>query len=94
MRIKITRPDGTVIEAEGTAEECERIAAPPVPVVSPTPFDTRPVVPFVVPSLPHPWDQPWWGVIPPSTTSDRITIEWSDVCGTILPATTASRAAM
>lgn len=37
MKIKITRPDGTVIEAEGTAEECARmLAAPPVYFV-PTP---------------------------------------------------------
>lgn len=72
MRIKITRPDGTVIEAEGTAEECERLTAEPLrgrdlplPVV--VPIQTAPVFP------PFYYEQPWWGVVPPSHTTDRIT---------------------
>lgn len=53
MKIKITRPDGSIVEAEGTAEECSALlgqsAAPaPAPVV----------VPYHVP-LPEPF-VPWW----------------------------------
>lgn len=65
MKIKVTRPDGTVIEAEGTAEECERIAAAPHIRVNfaPTPGPT--FVPSnwpAGPSLPNPLDpQVWYG---------------------------------
>lgn len=69
MKIKITRPDGTVIEAEGTADECERIAggAPPLrvadqPVYIPTPLWVDPL------SVPNPpsWS-PWPYYVTPWT---------------------------
>jgi hypothetical protein len=69
MRIKITKPDGTTIEAEGTAEECERIAAPSTPVVSPTPFDSGPVFVPVVVTAPA-VEEPWWRTQPTSTFRD------------------------
>lgn len=52
MKIKITRPDGSIVEAEGTAEECAALlgqSAAPAPVV----------VPYYVPSLPDPWPPGW-----------------------------------
>lgn len=36
MKIKVTRPDGTVIEAEGTAEECARLLPTNPPAFVPT----------------------------------------------------------
>ena len=51
MKIKITRADGTIVEAEGTAEECERLAsgapaAAPVPWPSVQPWETAPSWPY------------------------------------------------
>ena len=46
MRIKITKPDGTVIEAEGTAEECAKLMGE-----APTPY----FVPYIAPTY-----VPWW----------------------------------
>jgi hypothetical protein len=47
MKIKITKPDGTVVECEGTAEECAKLAgmslAPTfVPYFSPVTYPTTP----------------------------------------------------
>lgn len=79
MKFKVTRPDGTVIEAEGTVEELERIAGAPLHVRDlPLPV----VVPY--PRSPQPWEHygPWWGVAAPdyspSVTSDRITISYPE----------------
>jgi hypothetical protein len=61
MKLKITRPDGTVIEAEGTVEECERLIGAPIqnPVywlqpirLTPVPVPVYPVYP-VYPSYPY-----------------------------------------
>lgn len=54
MKVKITRPDGIVIEAEGSADEIERIAgksAKFVPFYAQPPFVTSP--PIVI--NPQPW---------------------------------------
>lgn len=48
MKIKITKPDGTVVEAEGTAEECARLlAAPPVFVPYFSPVYPTPLAPWI-----------------------------------------------
>ena len=75
MKIKITRPDGTIIEAEGSVEQCQEFAlalspaSTPVPASAPVPAQQLPWGP-AQPSLPwgpQPWDvQPhqqeiaWW----------------------------------
>jgi hypothetical protein len=63
MRIKITRPDGTVIEFDGTPEDARRAAGEAPLHVGP------PHVQFVpLPcSRPHRDDfgRPWWGITPP-----------------------------
>lgn len=78
MKIKITRPDGTVIEAEGTADECERIAggAPPLRVA-----DQPVYIPVTLPTVPHPYDWPWYPGAPTyvGPTVDRIEI----TCGSV-----------
>lgn len=58
MKIKITKLDGTVIEAEGTPEECRALVGD---------RDVKPAnvqfVPFYVPTVPptYPWDvTPSW----------------------------------
>jgi hypothetical protein len=80
MKVKITRPDGTVIEAEGTSEELAPLVTPPPPA---EPIQVQPVIiPFypepVRPSPPWPYagDQiPWpgtgitWGVDQNSNSS-------------------------
>lgn len=45
MKIKITRADGTVIEAEGTAEECERLLAAERSAQMPA------FIPYIMPTL-------------------------------------------
>ena len=72
MKLKITKPDGTVIEAEGTAEECERLVHRDALQVAPLPFIT-PIVtePLTWPPTIAPDYGPWWGVEPPSYLGDR-----------------------
>lgn len=59
MKLKITRPDGTIIEAEGTVEECERLLGAPVPVpytftfLKTVPVPVYPIYPY--PINPEPW---------------------------------------
>lgn len=68
MKLRITRPDGTVIEAEGTAEECasllgHRNMKPDSVQVAPT-FVPVPMYPPVVsPPFVHPyrWERTWTG---------------------------------
>lgn len=60
MKVKITRPDGTTIEAEGTAEEIERIAGKPAPQL--VPFISYPPIYYTQPPAPayppvfYPWE--------------------------------------
>jgi hypothetical protein len=54
MKVKITRPDGTVIEAEGTPEECGKLiggTTPPITSPSLYPFWLQPIYPWY-PSYP------------------------------------------
>jgi len=79
MKIKLTRPDGTVIEAEGTVEECQTfaLALSPSPTVAPQPLtiSPRPIqqqFPWepwqVVPWVPtNPQDCPWVNPTTPQT---------------------------
>jgi hypothetical protein len=59
MKIKITRSDGTIIEAEGTVEECGRLAGafPPPAIQFQYPFIFRWVEPQV-PVYPPPFTSP------------------------------------
>ncbi len=50
MKIKITKPDGTIIEAEGTAEECAALADRDKPA--------GPLAPFKLTPDPRPWPDP------------------------------------
>lgn len=82
MKTKITKTDGTIIEAEGTIEELVKLLAPFVPA---------PVFPFTSPAAPEPspapyptvepyviggcaaggiceYPSPWMAIIPPSCT--------------------------
>lgn len=58
MKLKITRPDGTIIEAEGTVEECERLLGAPIPVpytltlLKTVPVPVYPVYPVTYPVYP------------------------------------------
>lgn len=55
MKIKITKPDGSIVEAEGTPAECAELLgfAPPRVTYIPTVYP--------VPSYPHPqYEGPWW----------------------------------
>ena len=76
MKLKITRPDGTIVEAEGTVEECERLAAATHPVqfqypiylqfpyIQPVPLPVYPMYP----SYPYTVGvTPTWGVIQGAT---------------------------
>lgn len=49
MKVRITKPDGTVVECEGTAEECARLMGP-APVF----------VPYIAPTYPWWTEIPWW----------------------------------
>jgi len=66
MKIKITRPDGVVIEAEGTAEECVLLLASPAEPVPPTTYKiVLPYIPFEPPALPYiPFQYPTPGFYP------------------------------
>jgi hypothetical protein len=70
VKLRITKPDGTVLDVEGTPEECARFAGlAPVPQPWPDPV----YIPHVYPTTP--WDgQPWWRWEPycGGQTSDRI----------------------
>lgn len=61
MRIKITRPDGSVIDVEGTSEEClkalETFKEVP-PTVAPTVIPVPYPYPYIYPY--HPPSNPWW----------------------------------
>lgn len=64
MNVKITRPDGTVIEAEGTVEECQAFALAMSPASPTLTIKSAPVqlpLPIEQPALPWgPWGpQPW-----------------------------------
>lgn len=70
MKVRITKPDGTVIEAEGTAEECALLAglSPPVAITL-TPAYVSPVfVPY--PVYPAPCPPPFVGPWVPTWTGD------------------------
>lgn len=62
MKIKLTRPDGTVIEAEGTVEECQEFAL----ALSPAPAPRAVTVKSAPVQLPLPMQQPFvpWGPSP------------------------------
>lgn len=70
MKFKITRPDGTTIEGEGTPEEIERVEAAPLRVtpmypaiiVLPAPVAAPPLLPFRVEPR---WSVPYDGTIAP-----------------------------
>lgn len=77
MKVKITKPDGTVIEAEGTAEECERIVGAPQPAMPPFPADML----KVYPGTPHPWESwpwPWQPGVTWCTSADNISVTTID----------------
>ena len=82
MKIKITRADGTVIEAEGTAEECERIAESEVPHVRDTPMQASPGPVWIAP---YAWPFPQWYQWPYGAVGGAVTITQADV-----PATTGT----
>ena len=70
MKIRITRPDGTVIEAEGTPEECARMV--PVPAIQFVPVPQY--IPTIWPAYPQPINptyEPWivWSTSIGSTNS-------------------------
>jgi len=81
MKIKVTRSDGTVIEAEGTVEECERLIG--VPIQNPVywlqpirlvPVPSYPVYQYpVYPSYGDPILNPPW--ITPTWTTGTITMD-------------------
>jgi hypothetical protein len=75
MRIKITKSDGTVIEAEGTAEECATFVHRDVST------NGQRSGPFVSPPLtwPETPSRPWWGVGEP----DRYWRPYEVTCGGI-----------
>jgi len=92
MKLKITRPDGTIVEAEGTVEECERLAAATHPVqfqypiylqfpyIQPVPLPVYPTYP----SYPSPYYvgdpigvTPTWGVIQGATV-DGISFTYTE----------------
>lgn len=78
MKLKITKPDGTVIEAEGTAEECAALVHRDV---KPENVPQSAFIPTVVtPPLtwPETLPQPWWGVEP-----DRYWRPYEVTCGGI-----------
>jgi hypothetical protein len=57
MKAKITKPDGTVVELEGTPEEIAQVTgAPPVQLV---PYYV-PAPPTIAPFTPHPWESPFY----------------------------------
>lgn len=75
MKIKVTRPDGTIIEAEGTVEECERLVSGPPAKSSSEELleflkqikpETQPDLPFVpyVPVPYYPPVMPWDPSVP------------------------------
>lgn len=78
MKVRITKPDGTIIEAEGTPEECaaligDRDATPQnvqPPVFIPMPYPVSPApppAPYV-----QPWEPTWIGPTWYGTTSGRL----------------------
>lgn len=91
MKLKITRPDGTVLEAEGTVEECERLAGAPHPVQYPIyiHFPYQPVTVPVYPTYPvQPYPYPYyvgdpigvtptWGVLQGATV-DGVTFTYTE----------------
>lgn len=55
MKAKITKPDGTVVELEGTPEEIARVTgAPPVQLVPYYVPSPPTIAPFMPPG--HPWE--------------------------------------
>jgi hypothetical protein len=66
MKLKITRPDGTIIEAEGTVEECEKLMGAPPPVQ----YHFYPSYPYPV----YPWYPPTPYLVEPYMIPPGITI--------------------
>lgn len=61
MKIKLTRPDGTIVEAEGTADECARLIGQPVqPAIPWAPAPLNPLQPNYYPYQP-PYPLDFWG---------------------------------
>ena len=82
MKVKITKPDGTVVEAEGTAEECERLVGAPqvnresAPVPQFFPIKTYPVpMQPVYPGTSWPSDF-WVGPVGPMWTGGSSGTDW------------------
>jgi hypothetical protein len=87
MKLKITRPDGTLIEAEGTVEECERLMGAPLPIkyvftpiqitvpVYPQPIPITPQYPMYPINPVYPWNpEPWYVPTWTVTSSADITL--------------------
>ncbi len=58
MKIKITRPDGTIIEAEGSVDELLRLVPPPLFTITAPPLQYQPLPWRFTPS------QPWFEFVP------------------------------
>jgi hypothetical protein len=71
VKIRVTRPDGTVIEAEGTPAECREFCGD---TSRPAYAPVYPVAPLTWPESPPQWEGPVWYRmdIPPFTTTTAI----------------------